>query len=75
MYRVPNEMIHLQFLEFMSTHIIASKKRNSQQLRNISEVAAAYGKKILNGITFPSFYSRVSHQRRAEILDVRATPI
>ena len=75
MYRGPNEMIHLQFLKYLSTHLMTSNKRKSKQLKNKSAVAVAPGKKISNDITLPSFYSRIYHQRRAGILDVRATPI
>ena len=75
MYRVPNEMSHLQFLESLSTHLMTVKKRKPQQSRNIYTLAAASGKKISNDMTLPSFDSRMSHQRRADILDVWANPI
>ena len=68
-------MSHLQLLESMSTHLMKFKKRKSQHLRNTSAVSEAYGKKILNNVPFPSFDSRMPHQRRAENLDFRATPI
>ena len=68
-------MSHLQFLEYISTHLMTFKKRQSQQLRNTYAVAEVSGKKISNDMALPSFDSRISHQRRAEILDVRATPI
>ena len=51
------------------------KKRKSQQLRNASAVSLESGKKISNDMPLPSFYSRISHQKRAEILDIRANPI
>ena len=44
-YWVPNKMSHLQFLEYLSTHVTTFKKRKSKQLRNTSEVAAESGKK------------------------------
>ena len=65
MYRVSNEMSHLQFLEYLSTHLITFNKRKLQQLRNTSTVAAASENKIYNDMTLPSFDSRMSHQRRA----------
>ena len=70
MYRVPNEMSDLQFLESLSTHLITFKKSNLKQLRNTSTVSVASGKKISNDMPLPSFDSRMSHQRRAENLDV-----
>ena len=45
MYQVPNEMIHLQSLEYMSTHITTLKKSKQKQLRNTSSVAATSGNK------------------------------
>ena len=68
-------MSHLQFLKSLSNHLMTFKKMKFQQLRNTSEVSVAYGKKRSNDISLPSFDFRMSHQRRAEILDVQATPI
>ena len=70
MYRVPNKMSQLQFLKNMSTNFMTIKKKKSQQLRNKSTAAAASGIKISNYMLLPSFDSRISHQRRAENLDV-----
>ena len=75
MYRVPNKMSQLQFLKNMSTNFMTIKKKKSQQLRNKSTAAAASGIKISNYMLLPSFDSRISHQRRAENLDVWATRI
>ena len=41
MYQVPNEMSHLQFLIYLSTHLMTSKKRKSQHLRNTSAFSVA----------------------------------
>ena len=75
MYRVQNEMSHLQLLKYLSTHLMTFKKRKSQQLRNTSAVFVASVKKVSNYIPLHSFDSRIYHQRRAGLLDVRATPI
>ena len=75
MCRVPNEMSHLQVLKSLSTHLMTFKKSKLQQLINTSVVAATSGKKISNDMTLTSFDSRMSRQIRAEVLDVRATPV
>ena len=75
MYRVPNEMRHLQFLKYLSTRLMTFRKRKSQQLRNTYAFSVVSGKKRSNDIPFPLFDSIMSRQRRAEILDSRATPI
>ena len=69
MYRVPNEMSHLQFLESLSTHLMIFKKRKSQELRNTYAVSVSSVNKRSNNIPLPLFDSVMSHQRRAEILD------
>ena len=75
MYRVPNDMSHLQLLESLPTHLMTFKNRKSQRLKNTSAVAAASGNKISNYMTLTSLDYRMSHQRTPEILDVRVTPI
>ena len=75
MYQVPNDMSHPQLLESMSAHIMKFNNSKSQQLRNKYAVSVAYGKKISNDIPLPSFDSRMSHQRRTEILNVQAIQI
>ena len=70
MYLVPNEMIHLLLLEYMSTHLMIFKKSKTQQLRNTSAVTAASRNKRSNDMTFPPFDSKMYHQRRAELLGV-----
>ena len=68
-------MSHLQFIESLSTNLMTSKKRKQQHLRNTSAVSAAPGKKLLNDMKLLLLDSRLSHQRKAKILDARATPI
>ena len=63
-------MSHLQFLKSLSTPIMKFKNKKYQQLRNTSAVASAYGNKRSNGMRLSSFDYKISHQRRAEILDV-----
>ena len=75
MYRVTNEISHFQLLGSLSTQLMTFKKRKSQQLRNTSTVSVSSGTKISNYMPLPSFGSRMSHQSRAHILDVWATPI
>ena len=70
MYRVPNYMSHLQFLKYMSTHIMTFKKRKSQQLRNKSVFAEGYVNQRSNYMPLPSFDSRISNQKMEGILDV-----
>ena len=45
MYRVPNDISHLQFLEYLSTHLMTYKNRKVQQSINKSAVSEAYGNK------------------------------
>ena len=64
---VQNDISHLQFIESMSTHLIKFNRRKFQQLKNTYAVDVASGEKILNDMTLPSFDSKMSHQRSAEI--------
>ena len=51
------------------------KKRKLQQLIITYAIVTACGKKRSNDMELPSFDSRMSNQRRAEILDVWSTLI